>query len=109
MSVVVLYHFSGRYSGKSEYEWRHPELGAVHKCILFLHQNVDVNEWSEAEQECQRYGFTDIKFSGHGKLQVEVLNTDEYRGFAGFYETALKDGSALVYYPNSPHNAPSAD
>ena len=36
----------------------------------------------------------------YGKLQVEVLNTDLYRGFAGFYEGALQNGSTLVFYPN---------
>ena len=34
-----------------------------------------------------------------GALKVEVLTTDMYRGFAGFYEEALRTGSALVYYP----------
>ena len=75
---------------------------------MFLHQGAQSNGFTEAEQECQRYGFTGINFLGQGKLQVEVLNTDEYGGFAGFYETALRDGSALVYYPNTPRNAPTA-
>jgi hypothetical protein len=35
----------------------------------------------------------------YGKLVVEVLNTEPYRGFSGFYEEALSSGSALVFYP----------
>lgn len=35
-----------------------------------------------------------------GRMQVDALNTDAYRGFAGFYEEALETGSALLYYPD---------
>jgi len=100
MSIVVIYGFSGRYSGNPEHEYRHPELGATHKCMLFFRQPSDSDDYDGAEAECKRYGFTDIAFSRRGVLQVEVLNTDTYRGFAGLYEEALSDGSALVYYPN---------
>jgi putative transposase len=51
--------------------------------------------------ECAKYGFSEANFSGSGALQVEVLSTDQYRGFASFYEEALEMGSALVYYPNA--------
>jgi hypothetical protein len=68
--------------------------------MLFLRQNLDSNEYQAAVAECQRYGFTDIEDMRYGKLQVEVLNTDLYRGFAGFYEEALEEGSTLLFYPN---------
>ena len=100
MSVVVVYGFSGQYSGSSEYEWSHPHLGVTHKCMLFLRQEADLDAYPDAQVECERYGFSDIQFSGCGKLQIEVLNTDAYRGFSGFYEEALSSGSALLYYPN---------
>lgn len=105
MMIVAVYKFLGRYSGNSEYDWRHPAIGATHKCLLFLRQSDEVGGYAEAERECERYGFTDVVFTGQGNLQVEVLNTDEFRGFAGFYETALSDGSSLVYYPNTGSNA----
>ena len=100
MTVVVVYGFTGQYSGVSEYDWKHPDSGVAHKCMLFLRQAEDSDAYPEAKTECLRYGFTDIQFSGCGKLQIDVLNTDAYRGFAGFYEEALSSGSALVYYPN---------
>ncbi|WP_457098137.1 hypothetical protein [Lysobacter sp. P5_B9] len=100
MSVIVIYGFSGQYSGNSEYDWNHPDLGVTHKCILFLRQTADSDEYDRAEAECRRYGFAEIAFSRRGKLQVEVLNTDAFRGFAGFYQEALDQGSALVFYPN---------
>lgn len=100
MSVIVIYGFSGMYSGNSEYDYNHPELGATHKCMLFFRQQADTDDYAAAQSECQRFGFTDIAFSGCGALQVDVLNTDAYRGFAGLYEEALSTGSALVYYPN---------
>jgi hypothetical protein len=68
--------------------------------MLFLRQPEDSDAYSDAEIECRRYGFSEIQFSGCGKLQIDVLNTDAYRGFAGFYEESLAHGGALVYYPN---------
>jgi hypothetical protein len=100
MTAVVVYGFTGQYSGPSEYDWTHPHVGDTHKCMLFLRQPEDLDAYPDAEIECRRYGFTEIQFSGCGKLQIDVLNTDAYRGFAGFYEEALSHGSALVYYPN---------
>ena len=56
--------------------------------------------------ECARYGFSSVRFSGHGVLQVETLNSEPFREFAPFYEEALSDGSALFYYPHGtkPHD-----
>ena len=100
MTVVVIYGFSGKYSGSLEYTWNHPEIGATHKCMLFLRQESDSNEYDTAMAECRKYGFIEIENVRYGKLRVEVLNTDLYRGFAGFYEGALREGSTLVFYPN---------
>ena len=100
MTVVLIYGFTGKYSGNSEYAWNHPEIGATHKCMLFLRQESDSSEYELAMAECRRYGFIDIENVRYGKLQIDVLNTDLYRGFAGFYEGALQDGSTLVFYPN---------
>ena len=108
MSVVMLYGFTGVYSGDPEYDWDHPELGAVHKCMLFLRQKSESDDFLSAEFECRRYGFTDIHSIRVGKLQVEALNTDLYRGFAGFYEEALKEGSAFVFYPTKVTGSGSA-
>jgi hypothetical protein len=100
MSIVVIYFFTGQYAGASEYEWRHPEIGVTHKCFLFLRQQADTDEYDLALSELHKFGFADVAFSRRGKLQVEALNSDLYRGFSGFYETALSDGSCVVYYPN---------
>ncbi|QNH15275.1 hypothetical protein HEP74_00393 [Xanthomonas sp. SS] len=104
MTVVVIYGFTGKYSGDAEYTWNHPEVGATHKCMLFLRQDSDASEYQAAVAECGRYGFTNIENMRYGKLQVEVLNTDLYRGFAGFYEDALQEGSTLLFYPNKDAN-----
>jgi hypothetical protein len=100
MVRIAIYGFSGRYSGPSEYEWEHPQLGASHKCMLFLRQHSEANEHESALAECRKYGFSDVENMRFGMLQIDALNTDLYRGFSGFYEEALHSGSALVYYPN---------
>ena len=101
MTVVVIYGFTGTYSGSNEYEWNHPDLGARHKCMLFLRQSDDSDQSPAAVAECRRYGFTDIEGMRFGKLQIDALNTDRYRGFSAVYEGTLKEGSALIFYPNN--------
>lgn len=36
MTVVMSYDFKGLYLGDTEYKGNHPEVGATHKCLLFL-------------------------------------------------------------------------
>ena len=100
MTVVMIYGFTGRFCGDSEYTWNHPAMDAVHKCMLFLRQDDESDECDAAVTECRKYGFVDIENMRVGKLQIDALNTDLYRGFAGFYEGALSEGSSLVFYPN---------
>ena len=92
MTVVMIYGFQGRFSGDSKYTWSHPDAGATHKCMLFLRQQSEACDFEAALDECGRYGFTNIENMRGGKLQIGVLNTDLYRGFAGFYEEALSSG-----------------
>lgn len=68
--------------------------------MLFLRQQSEAHDFETALLECGRYGFIQIENMRGGKLQTDVLNTDLYRGFAGFYEEALTSGAALVYYPH---------
>jgi hypothetical protein len=98
--IVEIHGFHGTFSGASEYEYQHPEVGASQKCMLFFAQQKDEQVAEAALAECAKYGFAGVEFSGHGPLKVEVLNTPQFKGFAGFYEEALREGSALVSYPN---------
>lgn len=101
MSVIYVYGFTGIYTGSPEYDYQHPQLGATHSCMLFLRQDEDSDQFLLAEAESRKYGFGEFASARSGKLDIDVLNTDAYRGFAGFYEEALENGSALVYYPNA--------
>lgn len=105
MNIVGIYGFTGRFSGTSEYDWNHPEAGATHKCMLFLRQESESGQFESAMVESHRYGFEVIENMCYGKLVVEVLNTEPYRGFSGFYEEALASGSALVFYPDGAGSA----
>jgi hypothetical protein len=100
MKAVMIYGFKARFSGTSEIEWNHPDIGATHKCLLFLAQDAESDDFQAAVAECRRYGLEEFENLRAGRLRVEVLNTDLYRGFSGFYEEALRSGSAVVYYPN---------
>ena len=101
MPSVHVYGFTGKYTGSPEYEYAHPELGATHKCMLFLFQHTEDSEWDLAGVECRKFGFDELVFEREGRLYSDVLNTDRYRGFSGFYEEAMERGSALLFYPNA--------
>ena len=96
----MIYGFSGHYSGESEYQWHAPAIGNTHKCMLLLRQVEKIDDAEAAISEALKYGFSELTNLRCGRLKIEALNTDKYRGFAGFYEEALKDGSALLFYPN---------
>ncbi|MCM2524995.1 hypothetical protein NDN64_10525 [Stenotrophomonas maltophilia] len=96
---VTIYGFTGRYTGKAEFEWNAPSVGAHHQAMLFLLQDGEHHAFDLALAECFRFCFDEIRDLRCGRLQVDVLNTDAYRGFAPFYEEALEAGSALLYYP----------
>ena len=101
MPTVLVYGFSGEYSGESDYDWAPPEAGVRHNCMLFLRQESSRANERLAHIEIARFGFLDVAISRSGALDVEILSSSTYRGFAGFYEEALREGSALVFYPNA--------
>jgi hypothetical protein len=103
--VMMIYGFSGAYSGTAEFDWKAPEVGDRHNCMLFLSQPREEDAFDDALAECARFGMGDIQNLRCGRLRVEVLNTDIYRGFACFYEEALNNGSSLLWYP---HKKPDA-
>ncbi|WP_406665092.1 hypothetical protein [Gallaecimonas sp. GXIMD1310] len=101
MKTIILYGFEGEFVGGNEYDYNHPELNHIHKCILFLAQDDQEIDFDLAKAECLRYGFSNIKNITGKALVVDVLNTDNYRVFSGFYEEALAEGSSIVYYPST--------
>ncbi|WP_127347350.1 hypothetical protein [Pseudidiomarina mangrovi] len=101
MKTIVLYGFEGEFVGGNEYDYNHPELHHVHKCILFLAQDSEHPDFEFVTTECSKFGFANLKNLTGKPLKVDVLNTDSFRGFAGFYEEALNEGSSIVYYPNT--------
>ena len=96
----MIYGFSGSYTGNVAFEWDAPSIGARHRAMLFLLQDEERDAFDLALAECARFGFDEIQDLRCGRMQVDALNTDAYRGFAGFYEEALETGSALLYYPD---------
>ena len=96
----MIYKFEDSYSGHSQYAYGAPEPGEPHRCLLFLAQDVERPDYDRAKTECEKYGFEEVVFSGHEKLQSEFLNSDAFRGLAGFYEEAMEKGSSIAFYPN---------
>ncbi|WHI52915.1 hypothetical protein P3339_09190 [Microbulbifer sp. MLAF003] len=101
MKKVYLYGFNGTYSGESKYNWSPPEKGDSHDCLLFLRQTEDAVNFEAATLEIANFGFVGVSDLKGNSLKVEALNSDLHRGFRGFYESALHDGSCLVFYPNT--------
>ena len=101
MKTVIIYGFSGKYNGKPEYEYHYPEINNVHKCMLFIAQEKEEPEFENAINESLKYGFIDLTELTGNPLKVEVLNSEKFKHFSGYYEEALEEGSSLVYYPNT--------
>lgn len=99
MTTVVLYGGTGKYTGASAFEWHSPEVGSVHKFILFMAHMGDETQHEEAVRELEKFGFTDLEV-GQGKpIAVEVLNEPQMQVFQKHYEGALAEGSSIVWYP----------
>jgi hypothetical protein len=101
MSKVLIYGFIGTFVGEDEHEYVFPKLNDTHKCMLFLCQKSEESDLELAKKECVKFGFDNISVNQGQPLKIEVLNTDKYKGFIGYYEEALEYGSSLVYYPNT--------
>ena len=98
--LIFLYGFKGKFTGNSEYDYTFPSVNEVHDCMLFLSQKNDEPAYEIATKENRKFGFTEVEYKYANKLNIEILNTDKYKGFTRFYEEALQEGSSLVYYPN---------
>jgi hypothetical protein len=101
MKTVIIYGFRGKFNGKPEHDYQYPVVGDIHNCMLFIAQNSQELNFDGAIEEGLRYGFSDIENLRGNPVKVEVLNTESFKGFSGFYEEALEQGSSLVYYPNT--------
>jgi len=100
MTTVFVYGFRATYSGQSQYDYEAPEVGATHDALLFISQESTNVDFASANNEIAKFGFESVEALRGASLKVESLNSDSYRGFAGFYDEALRNGSSLVYYPN---------
>lgn len=99
MTTVVLYGGTGKYSGTGAFEWHSPEVGSVHRFILFMAQSGEAAHQEAAVRELEKFGFTDLEV-GQGKpIAVEVLNEPQMQVFQKHYESALAEGSSIVWYP----------
>ncbi|QYJ81838.1 hypothetical protein [Shewanella aegiceratis] len=101
MSIVVIYGFEGTFTGKAEYDYSFPKIGQKHRCILFLLQDDNELNFEVASLEIVKFGFEKLSNLRGNPLKVEVLNTDSFKGFAGFYHEAIESGSSIVVYPNT--------
>ena len=98
MSTVFCYGFKGVFAGSPEYEYRYPEAGKQHKCIIFLHQKDATLDFSSAEIEIAKFGFTQIIDLQGNQLKIESLNSPHSTKFQPYYEEALNHGSSLAIY-----------
>mgnify|MGYP000648255501 CR=1 FL=1 len=101
MKAVFVYGFEATYLGNEVYEYNPPVLGDRHKCMLFLSQDSTELEFKNASSEIEKFGFRNVENLRGNRLKVEVLNTDNYKGFTCFYDEALETGQSLVFYPNT--------
>lgn len=76
MKTVVLYGFEGEFVGGNEYEYHHPELNQVHKCLLFLAQDSEHPDFEFATTECSKFGFANLNNLNELKFFAELDQTE---------------------------------
>jgi hypothetical protein len=96
---VYLYGGSGKFSGTNTFAWNSPSIGATHKLILFLAQDVDAPQQELALGELSDLGFCEIQIRTGKAIDVEALNEPQMQAFQRYYEGAMADGSSIVWYP----------
>jgi hypothetical protein len=99
MAVVYVYLGEATYTGSTEFKWASPEIGARHRLMLFLAQDVGSEQQALATSELSRFGFSQIDLKPGRAILVESLNAQEMRVFQKHYEEALAAGSSVVWYP----------
>lgn len=99
MTTVFLYGGTGKYSGVSEFEWHSPEVGSVHRFILFMAQEGEEQQQEAAMRELKKFGFTELEVGEGRPIALEVLNEPRMQVFQKHYEGALAEGSSVVWYP----------
>jgi hypothetical protein len=97
---VILYLCDGVFSGPGLLKLKAPKIGARHKFLLFLRQEMESVSFSAALAEAERFGFGTVSVLGGNQLSVESLNSPDFQGFTKHYEEALSQGSSLVWYPS---------
>ncbi|MYN07719.1 hypothetical protein [Pseudoduganella aquatica] len=99
MKTVILYPSSALFSGAASFGWTSPTVGSTHRFILFLAQSDGTPDHGAAKREVESFGFSEIGLGEGRNIDVESLNDPNLAALRRYYEGALTDGSALVWYP----------
>lgn len=97
--IVYIYGCEGEFTGEADFQWESPKAGNAHKFMLFLAQGNDAPCINLAMQEIIKFGFSDVQINTAKPIAVEALNDTRMEAFKRHYESALKEGSSLVWYP----------
>lgn len=99
MKHVYLYGGAATFDGSGSFQWQSPSMGATHRLILFLSQDVDEPQPEVALRELASFGFCEIQIGTGKPIYVEALNDPQMRAFQRHYEGAISDGCSIVWYP----------
>jgi len=99
LKTVILYPGSGRFTGKTSFDWASPIVGSTHRFILFLAQSDSIPDLNAAKCEVELFGFLEVELGEGRKIDVESMNDPNMAAFRRHYEGAFAEGSSLVWYP----------
>lgn len=104
MAIVAVYKFRALFHDN-------PALGSSpaglsRQGLLLLRQDADVRADAAAIAACATHGARDATIERYAVLDPASLAHPQGREFAGLHATALKDGSAMMFYL---HTAPPSE
>ena len=101
MAIVAVYQFRAKFRSHSDSLDAPPKVGLSREGMLLLKQEQDVRSDADAIAACRRHSAFDAVITDYGVIEPAKLQAPQNRAFVPLYETALAEGSALSYDPNS--------
>ncbi len=101
MPIVVLYKFRAIFRSTETYQHALPRDGLSREGLLLLRQETPGRDDAAAIAACASVGAFDAVIERCTVLDPAVLDKPANAEFVPLYASALRDGSATMYYLNS--------
>ena len=101
MSIVAVYKFRATFRSTPTQTHALPREGLSREGLLLLRQDSDERADPAAIAACAVHGAFDAVIERYTPLDPAVLDKPQNREFVPLHGSALREGSAMMYYTNT--------